>query len=146
MARAELSVVIDRPVEDVFAVMTDPERQPEWSSATQEAKQISPGPTGVGSRARFVAKFLGRRIENESEVTEFEPNRRFTAETKSGPFPFRIAMTFTPVGPGTRVDLSIEAEPGGFFKVAEPLFVTLGKRQFENDLATLKDLMEAGAL
>ena len=54
---------------------------------------------GLGSRARFVTKFLGRRIENESEVTEFEPNRRFTADAKSGPFPFRIAMTFTPVDP-----------------------------------------------
>ena len=146
MARAELSVVIDRPVEDVFAVLTDPEKQPEWSSATLEATKTSPGPVDVGSRARFVAKFLGRRIENESEVTEFEPNRRFTADAKSGPFPFRIAMTFTPVDPGTRVDLTIEAEPGGFFRIAEPLFVSLGKRQFESDLATLKDLMEAGAL
>jgi uncharacterized protein YndB with AHSA1/START domain len=146
VARAELSVVIERPVEDVFAVLTDPEKQPEWSSATHEARKTSPGPIGLGSRARFVAKFLGRRIENESEVTEFEPNRRFTAETKSGPFPFKIAMTFAPVDAGTRVDLTIEAEPGGFFRIAEPLFVSLGKRQFESDLATLKDLMEADAL
>src|SRR5688572_11619504 len=105
MAKAEVSVVIARPVGVVFAVLTDPEKQPEWSSATHEANKISPGPIGVGSRARFVGKFLGRRFENESEVTEFEQDRRFTAETKSGPFPFKIAMTFAPVDTGTRLDL-----------------------------------------
>lgn len=41
---------------------------------------------------------------------------------------------------------SLEADPGGFFKLAEPILVRIGKRQFESDLANLKDLMEADAL
>jgi hypothetical protein len=40
----------------------------------------------------------------------------------------------------------LEAEPGGFFKLAEPLLVSILKRQFEADLANLKDLMETHAL
>ena len=40
---------------------------------------------------------------------------------------------------------TIEAEPGGFFKLAEPL-LTIAKRQFQNDLDNLKDLTEAHAL
>ncbi len=35
---------------------------------------------------------------------------------------------------------------GGFFNLAEPLVVGMGKRQYQADLQTLKDLMEAKAL
>ena len=146
MATAELSTTINRPVEDVFAVMSNVEDNPKWSSAALEAKQTSAGPIGVGTTAHFVGKFIGRRIESDSVVTEFEPNRKFTWESKSGPFPLRGSFTFEPVEGGTRVNAIFEAEPGGFFKLAEPLFVGMAKRQFQGDLANLKDLMEADAL
>jgi uncharacterized membrane protein len=146
MARAEISTTINRPVDEVFAVLSNVENNPKWSSAALEAETISAGPIGVGTRARFVGKFLGRRIESESEITEFEPNRKLAFQNTSGPFPFRASMTFEGFEGGTRVKATFEAEPGGFFKLAEPLFVSMGKRQFENDLANLKDLMEAHAL
>jgi uncharacterized protein YndB with AHSA1/START domain len=146
VATTDVSIVIDRPVEDVFAVLSAAEKTPEWSSLVLEAEKTSPDPVGLGSTARFVGKFLGRRVESELEVTEWEPDRRMTSDTKRGPFPLRQRFTFTPEGQGTRVDLTIDVESKGFFKVAEPLFVALGKRQYESDLATLKDLMEAGVL
>jgi len=80
------------------------------------------------------------------EMTEFEPNRRFVTRSTSGPFPVQATVTVEPAKGGTRVDATIEAEPGGFFKLAEPLLVTVAKRQFQNDFDNLKDLMEANAL
>jgi uncharacterized membrane protein len=100
----------------------------------------------VGTTGRFVSKFLGRRIENESVVTEFEPNRKYSWQSKSGPFPFQASMTFEGTEGGTQVNATIEAEPGGFFKLAEPLIVSMAKRQFQSDFDNLKDLMEANAL
>ena len=41
---------------------------------------------------------------------------------------------------------TLEAEPGGFFKLAEPLVIAMAKRSFQGDLDNLKDLMEADAL
>ena len=55
-------------------------------------------------------------------------------------------VTFEPVADGTRVSQTIQAEPGGFFRLAEPLVVTMSKRQLQNDLDTLRDLMDANAL
>jgi uncharacterized protein YndB with AHSA1/START domain len=49
MARVEHSVVIDRPVEDVFRYVTTYERHPEWCTETEEAGATSEGPTGVGN-------------------------------------------------------------------------------------------------
>ena len=146
MAKAEISTTIKRPVEDVFAVLSNPENSPKWSSSSLESKKTSPGPMGVGTTTRSVSKLLGRRIETESEVTEFEPNRKFAAKSKSGPFPFQASMAFEPIEGGTQLNFTIEAEPGGFFKLAEPLIVRMAKRQFQSDLDNLKDLMEANAL
>jgi uncharacterized membrane protein len=111
-----------------------------------DAKQTSPGPIGVGTTARTTSKFLGRRIENEMEITEYEPSRRFSWLSRSGPFPFQGSVTLQQIGGGTRVDATFEADPGGFFKLAEPLLVSVARRQFQSDLDNLKDLMEANAL
>ena len=146
MAKAEIRTTIKRPVEDVFAVLSDVENSPTWSSSSLEAKQTSAGPIGVGTTTRSVSTFLGRRIEIESEVTEFEPNRKFASRSKSGPFPFQASITVERIEGGTRVNAAIEAEPGGFFKLAEPLIVRVAKRQFQSDFDNLKDLMEANAL
>ena len=55
-------------------------------------------------------------------------------------------VTFEPVADGTRVSESVEGEPGGFFKLAEPLVVKMSQRQFQSDFDNLRDLMEANAL
>jgi hypothetical protein len=36
-----------------------------------------------------------------------------------------------------------EGEPGGFFKLAEPLVARQAERQFKGDFETLKELLEA---
>ncbi len=146
MAKLEISTVINRPVEEVFAVLSNPENGPKWSSGSIEVKKTSEGPIGVGATYRSVRTFLGQRIEGETEFTEYEPNRRYATKSKSGPVPTESRVTFERVEGGTRVTGTLVGEPGGFFKLAEPLLVSMVKRQFEADLANLKDLMEAHAL
>ncbi len=145
MLKIESSVVINRPLEDVFAVLSNVENNPKWSPIFLEVKKTSAGPIGVGTTYRGVAKFLGQRIETETEVTEYEPNRTIASKSKS-PFPVEVRQTFEPVEGGTRVNFTLNGEPGGFFKLAEPLVGTMARRSTEADLANLKDLMEAHAL
>ena len=146
MVKVEFSIVINRPVGDVFAVLSNVENNPKWSSGTLEAKKTSAGPIGVGTTWRAAQKVLGQRIETEAEVTEYEPNRRFAVKSKSGPVPVDLRQTFEPVEGGTRVSIAGTLEPGGFFKLAEPLLANMTKRSAEADFANLKDLMEAHAL
>jgi uncharacterized protein YndB with AHSA1/START domain len=146
MAKLEISTVINRPVEEVFAVVMNPENTPKWNSGSIEGNKTSEGPIGVGTTYRSVRTFLGQRIEGETELTEYEPNRSYATKSKSGPVPVESRVTFERVEGGTRVTVTLAGEPGGFFKLAEPLLVKLAKRQFEAALANLKDLMEARAL
>jgi len=146
MAKLEISTVINRPVAEVFEFLSNSENRPKWSSGSSEVKKISKGPIGVGTTYRLARTFLGRRIEGESEVTEYEPNRRFATKHKSGRLPVEALVTFEGVKGGTRVTETVVAEPGGLFKLAEPLLVSMFKRRFEADLANLKDVMETHAL
>jgi uncharacterized protein YndB with AHSA1/START domain len=146
MATLEISIVINRPVEEVFAFASNPENIPKWSSLSREVKITSAGPTGVGTIFRSVVALLGRRIEGETEITEYEPNCCFAEKSKSGPFPIENRTTFESVDGGTRVNFTTVAEPGGFFKLAEPVLVGMTKRQFEVDFANLKDLLESHAV
>jgi len=146
MLKFESTIVINRPVEEVFAVVSNLENNPKWSSAFLEVKKTSEGPVGVGTTWRAAQKALGRRLESEVEVTEYEPNRKCAQKSKSGPFPVEVLQTYEPVEGGTRLGVALEAEPGGFFKLAEPLLVRTLKRNIETDFANLKDLMESHAL
>ncbi len=145
MIRFEFTVVVNRPVEEVFAYLTDPEKLPEWQSMVLEARQESPDPMTKGSRLTDVRKFLGRRFETTVEVTAFEPNKRADFKAVSGPIPFAISHTLEPMDGATSIRVVAEGEPGRFFKLAEPIVGTQAERQFRNDYSTLKDFLEARA-
>jgi uncharacterized membrane protein len=145
MAKVEFNIVINRPVEEVFAFLSNNENFPKWASGIVEVKKTSEGPIGMGTTWRTVSAFLGQRIKTESEVTEYEPNRKYTHRSKSGPL-YQNGWSFERVEGGTAVKLVTEMEPRGFFKLAVPIVLRLLKRRFDTDLAHLKGLMNAHAL
>jgi uncharacterized protein YndB with AHSA1/START domain len=138
--RVNSSVVIDRPPEEVFAYATDPTHTHEWQSSALET--TVEGPVQAGASGKEVRKFLGRRMESTMRVEAFEPPRKFALQVTSGPVPFHVEQTVEPEGAGSRVSVTIEGEPGGFFKLADPLVERAVKRELEGNLATLKDILE----
>ena len=146
MAKFDVGITINRPVNEVFAILSDFSNGSKWASgAVEPAQKTSDGPIGVGTTWHGAGKVAGRRFVTDATCTEFDADRRITlAMTK--PFPTTSTVTFDTVGGGTHVNQTIDAEPGGFFKLAEPLVVTIARRQFQGDLENLRDLMEANAL
>ena len=142
-AREQHSVLIDQPLEEVFAYITDVNNNSLWQSSTLETEQTSEGAVGVGTSYRSVSKFLGRRIETTLEVTEHEPPRKQCVRVTSGPIPAISCYLLEPADGGTRFTQTLEAEAGGFFRLAEPLVARAYQRQMHSDMATLKDLLEA---
>ncbi len=145
MIREEFSVVINRPIEEVFTFTTDFEKMTQWVGELRESKKTSEGPMGVGTTFRHVVGLWGRRLEVNHKVTEYEPNRKLRFGTASGPVPNEAEWIFESTTGGTKITVSIEAEPGGFFKIAVPLLRRMFRRQWETNLANLKDLLEAQA-
>jgi len=144
MARAEHSIVIERPPNEVFAYLSDSSKLPEWQASLIEARQETPEAMSAGTKVREVRKFLGKRMESVLEVTAYEPGRELSFKVVSGPLPFHVRQLLERVEVGTRIDVVMEGEPGGFFKLAEPFVVRAVERELANNLATLKDVLEAG--
>jgi len=102
MAKFKFSVTINRPVEEVFAFLSNYENDPKRSSATVEGTKTSEGPIGVGTTWRSVSKVLGRRIESELEHIEYELNRKIAIKQTSGPYPHTFIGTLELVEGGTK--------------------------------------------
>jgi uncharacterized protein YndB with AHSA1/START domain len=143
VARAEHTVVVERPPDEVFRFLTDLSNVPEWQSGAVEVR--GPESLEVGTTYVEVLKFLGKRFEATLEVTEFEPGRRFSLRTRAGPMPFQVRHKLEPAdgGGSTRIHVEFEGEPGRLFRLAEPLVIRNAQRQLEGDFATLKELVES---
>ncbi len=142
MVRVELSIVINRPVADVFAYVTNPANSTKWQEGLVESRLVSSGPMGVGAQVVDVRKFLGRDMDSKLEVTAFEPNKKYAQKVISGPLPFEITQTFEATGTGTKIILVAQGEPGGFFKLAEGMVQKQLQTQLEGDGQRLKKALE----
>ncbi len=145
MIKDQVSVEINRPLEEVSGFVSDMENMQQWVGEVNEVKKTSAGPVGVGTTYTTTAKILGRRIEATQEVTDYEPNKKLSWKSTSGPIPSQLGITSESVGGGTKVTVAIQGDVGGFFKLAEPIVHRIMKRQWENSIATLKDLLESQA-
>jgi carbon monoxide dehydrogenase subunit G len=144
MVRDELSIIINRRVEEVFAFVTDPRRLPVWNSAISDSEVTSDGPIDEGSTFRVSASFLGKRFDTDLVITAHEPHRRSCIRATSGPIPaFSGCYVVESAEGGTRFTQTVEAELGRFFGLAESLVVRAAVRHMEADMQTLKDLLES---
>ena len=144
--RSEESVEIDRPPEEVFSYVANPENLPEWTNLVLEVRKDAEDQPNAVDRFSVVAKFLGRRFETPFEVSAHEPPRHHSDRSTGGPFEQEYIYTFEQTGAGgTRITQVVETEPGGFFKLVGPLLERAGSRQLRADLQSLKDLLEAQA-
>ena len=68
MIEVEHTLEIARPVEEVFAYLTDVARLPEWQSSAESAELE--GELREGARIKEVRAFMGRRATSTLEVSE----------------------------------------------------------------------------
>lgn len=67
------TVVIDRPIEEVFAFLADGENDKKFSARVIEISKTTDGPPGAGTVYASTVKDAGVKTKREFELTEFEP-------------------------------------------------------------------------
>jgi len=142
------SIEIQRPVEEVFAFVTDARNNPRWQSAAglQQTQQTPEDPVGVGTRITETWRFMGRSSESTSEVTEYEPNKKYTRRLIAGTSPIACGeYTFEPVAQGTRWTFTVTLQTHGFFSIAEQLLASNLKHGMAANLTAAKALLEQPA-
>jgi uncharacterized protein YndB with AHSA1/START domain len=142
-SRLQRSITIKRPIEDVFAFVSNSENRPEWMHVT-EVKKLTKGPIGVGTTFSSVVDTPERRWESTLEVVEYQPGERYAFRAES-PVPLQLDHLFKPVAGGTRVTLRLEAEYTGVSRLARPFVNLATRRQMHVDLVALKKCLEGRA-
>ena len=137
-----VATTIGRPREEVAEFATDPTNDTAWIGGISEARVVTDGPPGPGSRVARVASFLGKRIEYVNEVDELVPGERLVMHSVAGPFPMRITYEFADAGDGSVARIRVEGDAGGFYAIATPILRRKVRRSVEADLARLKHLLE----
>lgn len=140
------SITIERPVGEVFAVLTDVTLTGRWYPAQVEEWWTTPPPHGVGSVRRARVRMLGRATENDAVVTAHDPPRHAALRGLSRSAPFEATLDFAPVVGGTRVDITTAFALRGLMRLIGPLFIGPYERGWERGLATVKRMMESGEL
>jgi carbon monoxide dehydrogenase subunit G len=143
MINIEHSVLINRSIEEVWKFINNVENMRRWRQGVLEAQLTSEGPIGIGSTVHAVRQLLGRRRTGDFQVTEYEPNRKFTLKAALGPTIGQYRYSVEPVGNGTRLTGSAEVEIVGVYKLITLLFIRMVTREKEAELANVKRLLEA---
>ena len=120
MPSASSEIVIDRPRDDVFAFLADPENDPQWRSGVLDLERVSG--SGIGARyAQGVKGPGGRRISADIEITELIPGETIAFPTLSGPVRPRGRYQLTAVDGGTRERFELEANVKGLRRLIAPM-------------------------
>jgi len=131
MIHAEASTTIRRPVAEVFSYVTDPTNEPAWHTDAAEARLLTAGPIGVGSRIAYVFPFMGRRSTSIGQVVAFEPPHMESIHFDSGPFGLKPSITyrFEDLGGSVRFTRQAEADTPGLARLIAPFMQRLLARR-----------------
>jgi uncharacterized protein YndB with AHSA1/START domain len=124
MAPIITSIDVARTPEEAFAYVTDPSTMPEWQQGCVSGHMDGPT-TRVGSKCTTVRKIGGREREAVTEITEYDPPRRWADRGVSGPIRAIVGVTVEPLSDGSksRVTISLDFAGHGIGKLLVPLVV-----------------------
>lgn len=147
MAGLTLTKQVEGSPEEVFAVFTDLEKAPERISGIVKLELLTDAPVGKGTRFRETRIMFKKEATEEMELCEFDPPRAYTVKCESCGCLYETAFRFTPEGPGTKVEMALNAKPITFFaKLMTPMAkLMLGsmRKAMDKDLEELKAAVES---
>jgi uncharacterized protein YndB with AHSA1/START domain len=143
VTRVDHTVTIERPVQEVWDYLMDSRNDAVWINNVVEVGRGGDLPVADGVEIDETFKFLGVRVPLTLRVTDHRPTAHSAVDVKGGPVAGRGSYDLEPAGEGTRLTMTFEADAHGFFKLTEPVFSRMARRDVTTSLETLKDLLEA---
>ena len=144
--RFEGTVVIDRPIEEVFAFVADGENDPKFSPRVLEMRQTTDRPIGVGTVYASTVKDAGMKTKREFELTEFTPPTRirWAERSKNIVTAPEGGYDLEPAGAGaTRLTIHNVLEGHGFGKLIAPLALSSARKGADDFGRSIKAAVEA---
>jgi carbon monoxide dehydrogenase subunit G len=145
MFTKSVEVEIARPIDEVFAFVSDARNRPRWDEGVESEELTSPEPIGVGSTVRTTMRSRGGKRQIDWRITEHDPPSHQRIESTSGPFPTTLIYRLEPRGEATAVSFSVTGDPSGVMKLLQPLVGRMVQANLDSGFPRLKRLMETGS-
>lgn len=144
----EESVIIDRPMNDVWASIANLFDAPRlWGPTVLGMRQISPGPLGLGTTMRGRMVIFGFETRMDVVIKEWDPPHSFALSMRVPPFrPAVSRYALEAAGNGTKLTRSADVALRGPLNVIWPVFRPVMKRGMRNASRNLKRFIEAKPL
>jgi len=141
MIQHEVTIHLNRPVEQVFAFLMDTGKLSTWQSNLIKMEKITEGPLRAGSRFKEVRRLGRRESEIQAEITAFELNKRFETKTLTRP-QVTVSYSFEAEDGGTRLKHRFVMLTSGLMRLLEPLIASSIRKDSASDFKTLKSILE----
>jgi uncharacterized protein YndB with AHSA1/START domain len=141
------TVVIDRPIDEVFAFLADGENDKRFSSRIVEMAKTTDGPPGLGTVYASTAKDGPMTAKHEFELTTFEPPSKIRWTERSRTTPVSVpdgGYDLAPSGTGTQLTFFNVLEGRGLMgKLLEPVALRSARKGADAFVASIKQTIEA---
>jgi uncharacterized protein YndB with AHSA1/START domain len=132
--------VIHRPVDTVFATVTDAAAFAEWNPTIRASRRLDEGPIGNGSKFEWDLRGFGKVVQ---DFQEFEPNKRVRIVPHMKTVEGGHRFSFTADGADTRIDHELEMIPKGLFRLFAPMMGMIGRKNLRDTADALQRHLES---
>ena len=142
----EATVLIDRPIEEVFDFLADGENDPKFSPRVQKIEKTTDGPPGEGTVYVSTVKDAGLTTQREFELTEFRPptSIRWAERSKNVVTAIEGGYDLEPAGDGTtKLTIFNVLEGHGLGKLVAPLALRAARKDADAFAHRIKAAVEA---
>ncbi len=109
MAKAKSTIIINKPIEEVFEYAASPRNGPAFIPNLNENTNIFPEKDGKGQKFDWRFNMAGIDLRGKAEVTEYDPPNHVIISS-TGDSDSIWTYTFSKEGDGTKVSIEIEYE------------------------------------
>jgi uncharacterized protein YndB with AHSA1/START domain len=118
MAHATATVIVDRPIGEVFAFLADGMNEPAWRPGVTDVSHVAETGTAVGATFKQTMKGPGgRSIPGDYRITRYEQPTRLDFEVIAGPARPVGRFDLREAAGGTEVTFTLDVKPRGLMVV-----------------------------
>jgi coenzyme Q-binding protein COQ10 len=107
MTHIEDSIIINKPIDEVFKYASDYQHWHEWFEGVSEFTPTTGLSRGNGTRYAYKAKIMGMWAKVETEIQDFVPNQGWNGKSTRG-LPHKTHWIFTSADGKTKFTYGLE--------------------------------------
>lgn len=141
MPVSEHTIVVNKPIEDVFNNVTCMKGCVSWMTTVMKAEKLGDEPVQAGSQYKQTYKFMGILGETIITINKYNPPYEFGFTDPNVPLEFQYTFDEVPGGTRVQCQMALIARDTGNLDVE--MVNKSAQKQFDIDLNNLKTMLES---